>query len=369
MIDRSIRLHMTTKPVAKKKTRSHLHFAVFVMNDLGDEPSTVSTRIPVTIITGFLGSGKTTLISRLVKECSGKKIAVIQNEVSEEMGIESAIVTDSDGNIIPDFYELPNGCVCCSAKDDMILALENIINLGRQRIDAVVVETTGVADPCSVAELFWLDGELGSSLELDGVVAVVDSLNFQDIIADDHSLNHSEIGRRQVAVADRILINKTDLVSDTSTIRKLIQSLNPSAEIIETSRSNVSADWVLNIGSFSAKRAVDLLDHSSHVLSTVDHVFMKFPADTVFDAKSLERSLGEILWGERPEHGEVYRIKGLFRSSPTDWNMIQAVGALFETTPTIPTDRSSDSKFLFIGSNLNKELLKQTISLAILGTS
>lgn len=336
------------------------------MNDGGGD---LRSKIPVTIITGFLGAGKTTLVSRLVKECSGKKIAVIQNEVSEEMGIESAVVTDSAGNIIPDFYELPNGCVCCSAKDDMILALENIINLGRQRIDAVVVETTGVADPCSVAELFWVDGELGSAIELDGVVAIVDSLNFSSIIDDQHPLNHSEIGRRQVAVADRILINKTDLVDDTSNVRALIEKLNPAAEIIETSRSSVSADWVLNIGSFSVKRATDLLDHSSHILSTVDHVFIKFPVDTIFELKELERCIGKILWGEIPEHGEVYRIKGIFRTSPTNWNMIQAVGALFETTSTVPAGSLSESKFLFIGSRLNKELLKDTISFAVLGLS
>ena len=319
------------------------------------------SKIPVTVVTGFLGAGKTTLISRIIKECSGKRIAVIQNEVSEEMGIESAVLTDSSGRIIPDFFELPNGCVCCSAKDDLVLALENIINLGKERIDAIVVETTGVADPCAVVELFWVDSEICSSIELDGVVAVVDCVNFPLIISDDHALNHAQIGRRQVAVADRVLLNKIDLVGDRSAIdavRLTIETLNPSAEIIETCKSQVDAEWVLNIGSFSTKRMIESL---SHELSSVDHVFLKFPSHIIFDLQAIDRRIGEILWDEslQDKVGSVYRVKGLFQSN--GWHMLQGVGALFETTPSDASTSDGESKFLFIGSNLNRETLRSLL--------
>jgi G3E family GTPase len=330
-----------------------------------------ASKLPVTIVTGFLGAGKTSLISRLIKECKGRRIAVIQNEVSEEMGIESAVLTDSSGKIIPDFFELPNGCVCCSAKDDMILALENIVNLGRERIDAIVVETTGIADPCSVVGLFWVDKEICSSIELDGVVAVVDAVNFPSIISSGHILEHADIGRRQVAVADRVIVNKLDLVDSTvaATVRDLVKSLNPSAEIIETSKSEVDADWVLNIGSFSSKRAIDSMDHSLHEPSTVDHVFLTFPFQN-FDPQQLERAIGEIVWEESVQAGvgNVYRVKGIFRSSKDNkWHMVQGVGMLFETTPipeaeSLPSNVNGDAKFLFIGSGLNRDGLFSRLS-------
>ena len=323
--------------------------------------SDLERKLPVTIVTGFLGAGKTTLISRLIRECKGQRIAVIQNEVSEEMGIESAVLTDASGKFIPDFFELPNGCVCCSAKDDMILALENIVNLGRERIDAIIVETTGIADPCSVVELFWVDGEICSSIELDGVVAVVDAVNFPSVLEADHMLDHSEIGRRQVAVADRVIINKLDLVDQATAakVRDLVSSLNPSAEIIETSKSEVSADWVLKIGSFTSKRAIESIEHSHHEPSTVDHVFLTFP-NKQFDPRNIDKCIGEILWEDslKNEVGNVYRVKGIFQSSTDEFAyMLQGVGMLFETTRMSETVTQSDAKFLFIGSNLNKESL------------
>ena len=344
-------------------------------------------KIPVTIVTGFLGAGKTTLLSRLVKECVGKRIAVIQNEVSEEMGIESAVLTDSDGKIIPDFFELPNGCICCTAKDDMVVALENIVNLGRERIDAIVVETTGIADPCTVAEIFWIDSELCSVLELDGIVAVVDCVNFADVVTEGHLMDHSDIGRRQVAIADRVLINKTDIASPEriDETRKLIESLNPSAEILVTTKSAVDASWVLDIGSFrssSGKLAQSLHNgHHSHMhASTVDHVFISLPNATI-NRYTLDQMVGELIW--EPESsgcGHVYRAKGLFRcSDETDpaqlsWYGLQAVGVLFETLPLsaaeqLESNQNGDAKFLFIGKDLVTEKIREKLIAAIVPSS
>lgn len=328
--------------------------------DLGSDSALA---LPVTIVTGFLGAGKTTLLAEIVRSSTTKRIAVIQNEVSEEMGIESAVLTDSNGNIIPDFFELPNGCICCSAKNDMILALENIVNLCRERIDAVVVETTGIADPCSVAEIFWVDSALGSSVRLDGIVTVVDCANFLSVIEEGHMLEHGEVGRRQVAIADRILLNKTDLASSEEQIRltrNLISELNPTAEMIETCRSKVDPSWVLDIGSFTVDRnmaqlvSYDSFDHSS-VSRAVDHVFLKF-ASQVLDKHKVERLLGEILW----ESGlKIYRMKGIFRSSSDNAvYLVQSVGALFEVN-LLPAENFEESKFLFIGRDLNEAVLRE----------
>lgn len=315
--------------------------------------------LPVTIITGFLGSGKTTLLTEIIRESSGKKIAVIQNEVSEEMGIESSLLTDSDGNIIPDFFELPNGCVCCSAKNDMVLALENIVNLGRDRIDAIVVETTGVADPCSVAEIFWVDTALESSVHLDGILAVVDCLNFHKVLEEGHFLHHGEVGRRQVAISDRVILNKTDLVDleRVQEVRSLVKKLNPTAEMMETCRSRVKASWVLEIGSFTANRNVSQLDHLPHHLSTVDHVLVKLRKGSLLEKSKIERFLAKILWEESSGY-EIFRSKGVFQSVDKKWYLSQSVGALFEITPVPSIDqilaREAVGKFLFIGNNLNE---------------
>ena len=347
--------------------RSHYYRTNRLMNDMSTEKQDNDIRIPVTIVTGFLGAGKTTLLQRIIRESTDKKIAVVQNEVSEEMGIESAVLTDVNGNIIPDFFELPNGCICCTSKDDMIITLENIVNLGRQRIDAIVVETTGIADPCSVAEIFWLDNELNSFLYLDGIVAVVDCLNFPSITQDNHALEHAEIGRKQVGIADRILINKIDLIDDPSDVLEFVKTLNPTAEIQTTSQSMISSpEWVLNIGSFDPEKLSAHVHH--HILSSVDHVFLKFPDTLLFDKSKLENVIGEILWTEEDDGniGNIYRAKGLVMCG--EWHSLQGVGMLFEILPQPAASQLvsiSESRFLFVGSKLNEQEIRRRIENAI----
>ena len=321
-----------------------------------------SPRIPVTVVTGFLGAGKTTLLQGILRNTS-KRIAIIQNEVSEEMGIESPVLTDSDGRIIPDFFELPNGCICCTSKDDLVTTLENIVNLGRERIDAIIVETTGIADPCTIVEVFWLDDELSSSIYLDGVVAVVDCMHFPEVSRSDHFLEHSEIGRKQVAIADRVLINKTDLVSSETIkeVQSLVCSFNPEAKIFTTSRSVVDPAWVLSIGAYASKPS-PIHDHN-HALSTVDHVYLKYPLSIKFDKSRMEKVLGDLIWDSSESVGNIYRSKALF-AGETVWFSVQSVGALFEVLeqPTVETDYS---RFLFIGTKLNEEAIHRKILEAV----
>lgn len=335
-------------------------------------PDAESRKLPVTILTGFLGAGKTTLLQRLVRECEGKRLVVIQNEVSEEMGIESAVLTDSSGKILPDFFELPNGCICCTSKDDMVTLLENIVSLGRERVDAVVVETTGVADPCTVAGTFWVDEQLGCSVYLDGIVAVVDTVNFSTILDEGHYLDHSEIARKQIAIADRIILNKCDIASEENIAetRRLIHTLNPVAEIVSTDHAKVDPEWVLNIGSLSEGRLASQLQDNHHDacdsacnhhghLSSVDHVLLKFNTGG-FHLHTLEAVIGEILW----EHtcGRVFRVKGILRGGNNAWHVLQGVGALFEVSALPQGEEQPEvEKILFIGSDLNEEWLRSML--------
>eukprot|EP00922_Rhytidocystis_sp_ex-Travisia-forbesii_P024666 GHVS01036202.1.p1 GENE.GHVS01036202.1~~GHVS01036202.1.p1 ORF type:complete len:602 (-),score=182.08 GHVS01036202.1:158-1963(-) len=200
-------------------------------------------RVPVTVITGFLGAGKTTLLRYVLKQQHGMRIAVVQNEFSEEMGIESPTFLDSDGSLVRDIYELPNGCICCSAKDDFVGSIDRLLE-GQYNFEYILVETTGVADPQPLIASFWVDGELDSRVRLDGVITVVDCKHFlacvqcspkelskdpelsalitaMDNSAPSHrspsSYDHlSTELYKQIAYADVVLLNKVDTLGSSS---------------------------------------------------------------------------------------------------------------------------------------------------------
>ena len=163
---------------------------------------------PVTIITGFLGAGKTTLLRHVLASPHGLRIAVIQNELSAVAGLEATTMVGPDGETFEEWLELANGCVCCAVRDDLVSAIERLMDM-RGRFDYVLVETTGMADPGPVAESFWLDRELESPLRLDGIVAVVDAVNLT------HQLGTLE-ACRQIGCADAIILNKMDALSSTT---------------------------------------------------------------------------------------------------------------------------------------------------------
>jgi G3E family GTPase len=189
--------------------------------------------VKVVILTGFLGAGKTTLLQQILTQTQ-VKCAVIQNELSEgdfqaEMGIESPVLTDATGSVLKDFYELSSGCICCSVKGSFLTTVERILAL-RQEIQLIVVETTGLADPVPLVTSFWLDGALESSVDLDGVVALVDLSSY---LTHSQSSAYRDLFLRQLIVADRILLNKSDLVSaeTVAEVHQRVHSINPTAEI------------------------------------------------------------------------------------------------------------------------------------------
>ena len=205
--------------------------------------------VPVTVITGFLGAGKTTLLRHVLSEPHGLKIAVIQNELSATAGLEASTVRGPNGECFDDWVELANGCVCCAVRDDLVVAIERLMEV-KGRFDYVLVETTGMADPGPVAATFWVDDALESPLRLDGIVAVADAQHL-------HRQLHTLECCRQVASADAVLLNKTDAAdaAQLAAARAHLRHLNALAPIHETARSAVRLHEIMHLQAYTADRA------------------------------------------------------------------------------------------------------------------
>ncbi|CAM9539195.1 unnamed protein product, partial [Choristocarpus tenellus] len=243
----------------------------------GGEDSAVKVilpgEVPVTILTGFLGSGKTTLLNYILTQHHGYRIAVIENEFGDSMEIEKLIAKNGvDGSLLADnLFELKNGCICCTVKDDLVTTLETLLER-RGKFDYIIIETTGLANPGPVASMFWLDEALESALRLDGIVTVVDAKNIwrhlrpNSIASDDgdsetvdstsgnkSKAKYTNEATMQIAFADRIIVNKIDLVgeSELNDLNKEMQIINSVAGVHCTQRSVVDIGWILNIRSFN----------------------------------------------------------------------------------------------------------------------
>ncbi|WP_438751799.1 CobW family GTP-binding protein [Pararhizobium sp. O133] len=214
--------------------------------------------IPVTVLTGYLGAGKTTLLNRILTEAHGKKYAVIVNEFGE-IGIDNDLIVESDEEI----YEMNNGCVCCTVRGDLIRVVEGLMRRPG-RFDAIIVETTGLADPVPVAQTFFMDDDVRAKTELDAVVALVDAKHLPLRLKD------SREAEDQIAFADVVLLNKTDLVTpeELAKIEATVRAINPSARIHRTQRSEIDLTKVLDQGAFNLERALEndphFLDHDDH---------------------------------------------------------------------------------------------------------
>ena len=197
-------------------------------------------KVPVSILTGFLGSGKTTLLNRILTEEHGKRIAVIENEYGE-VGIDQALVIDADEEI----FEMSNGCICCTVRGDLIRVLSNLMKR-RDKFDYVLVETTGLADPGPVAQTFFMDDEIRDEYALDGIVTLVDAAHIEQ------QLGRSDESTEQIAFADVLVLNKTDLVDDEvlDRLETRLREMNRMAKVVRSERAEVPVDTVLNLEAF-----------------------------------------------------------------------------------------------------------------------
>jgi G3E family GTPase len=208
----------------------------------------MSDKIPVTVLTGYLGAGKTTLLNRILSEPHGKKYAVIVNEFGE-IGIDNDLVVNSDEEI----FEMNNGCVCCTVRGDLIRIIEGLVRR-KGKFDAIIVETTGLADPAPVAQTFFMDEAVGEKTKLDAVVTVADAMWLKDRLKD------APEAKNQIAFADVILVNKTDLVSeaDLLEIEARIRGINPYAKMHRTQRAQIPLADVLDRKAFDLDRILDI---------------------------------------------------------------------------------------------------------------
>jgi Putative GTPases (G3E family) len=264
-----------------------------------------SNMVPVTILTGFLGSGKTTLLNRILKEDHGHRIAVIENEFGE-IGVDNEIIETGDEQIV----EMNNGCICCTVRGDLIRILGTLKEKrdgGKLKFDRVVIETTGMADPGPVAQTFFTDEEIGNYYLLDSIITLVDAKHAPKQLDEFHE------AQEQVGFADRILLSKTDLVSEdeAATLSKRLKRMNPRAPIKKVHFGDAPIGEVLDIRGFNLNAILQLdpefLVDSHHEHHDEVESFV-FRSDKPFDGQKLEQFLSGMIQVYGPD---LLRYKGV----------------------------------------------------------
>ncbi len=309
--------------------------------------------VPVTILTGFLGAGKTTLLNRILKEDHGHRIAVIENEFGEE-GVDSLIVEKSDEQIV----EMNNGCICCTVRGDLIRILGELKakrDNGALKFDRVVIETTGMADPGPVAQTFFTDEDIGNYYLLDSIITVVDAKHAPKQLDEFHE------AQEQVGFADRILMSKTDLVSegDVDMLSKRLKRMNPRAPIKKVDFGNTPLNEVLDIRGFNLNAILNLdpefLTDTAHGHHDEVESFV-FKSDKPFDGTKLEQFLSGMVQVYGPD---LLRYKGVLWMKGNPRRVVfQGVHMMMGGDMGKPWTKADKkhSVLVFIGKSLPKEL-------------
>lgn len=327
-------------------------------------------KIPVTVLTGFLGSGKTTLLNYILKENHGMKIGVIENEFGE-IGIDGDLVIESSEEV----FEMTNGCVCCvaEARDDLLRVVRMLLDRP-QRLDHILIETSGLADPYPVAQTFFLDDPIREHTFLDGIITLVDAkhigMHLDDVKPD--GIDNQAVD--QIVCADRIVLNKVDLVNEQeiADLKTRISKLNETAGIITSSHAKIDLKSILGIGEFDRSAEIREWDN----ISDHDHAHPHdhgFTADPSHEHDPGVTSVGIELpghinldalheWAEEmrnAEDNDMFRVKGIFSVEGDDFSYVmQGVHKYIDLQPAHPWGQSPRSnKIVFIGRNLDREAL------------
>lgn len=334
-----------------------------------------SPKIPVTVLTGYLGAGKTTLLNRILSENHGKKYAVIVNEFGE-IGIDNDLIIGADEEV----FEMNNGCICCTVRGDLVRILDGLMKR-KGKFDAIIVETTGLADPAPVAQTFFVDENVQKNARLDAVVTVADAKWLSDRLKD------APEAKNQIAFADVIVLNKTDLVTkpELAEVEARIRGINPYAKLHRTERCSVALADVLDRGAFDLDRILDIEpdflevddhdhDHDHHHHHGHDHDHghghgLKHYHDE--DMQSLSLKTDKPLdpnvfmpWLQnlvQVEGGKILRSKGILAFHDDDDRYVfQGVHMMLEGNHQRKwkDDEPRESRLVFIGRELPEELIR-----------
>ncbi|MCB4770723.1 GTP-binding protein [Ancylobacter sp. Lp-2] len=305
------------------------------------------SKIPVTVLTGYLGAGKTTLLNRILSEPHGKKFAVVVNEFGE-IGIDNDLVVGADEEV----FEMNNGCICCTVRGDLIRIIDGLLKR-KDGFDGIIVETTGLADPAPVAQTFFVDETVGAKTTLDAVVTVADAKWLKDRLKD------APEAKNQIAFADVILLNKTDLVSEDELkdVELRIRAINPFARIHRTQRSDIAIDKVLGQGAFDLDRIQaidpDFLEAGHKHFHDEDMRSVSFTSDAPLDPDKFFPWIQELTQREGPN---ILRSKGIlaFKNDPERF-VFQGVHMILDGDHQRPwkEDEPKVSRIVFIGRKLN----------------
>ncbi|XP_075583040.1 zinc-regulated GTPase metalloprotein activator 1A-like isoform X8 [Pelecanus crispus] len=294
-----------------------------------------SRKIPVTIITGYLGAGKTTLLNYILTEQHNKRIAVILNEFGEGSALEKSLAISQGGELYEEWLELRNGCLCCSVKDNGVKAIENLMQR-RGKFDYILLETTGLADP--------------------GIVSVVDAKHGLQHLTEEKPEGLVNEASRQVALADLIIINKTDLVSgeELNKVRTSVRSINGLVKILETQRSSLQ------------KKLDHIKTTHAHLDKGIITVTFEVPGN--IKEENLNLFIQNLLWEKNVKDKtgrtmDVIRLKGLVSVQGKSHQVIvQGVHELYdleETAVAWKEDEKRTNRLVLIGRNLDKETIKE----------
>ena len=357
---------------------------------------TMPEKTPVTVLTGYLGSGKTTLLNRILSEEHGNKYAVIVNEFGE-IGIDNDLIVESDEEI----YEMNNGCVCCTVRGDLVRVVQSLLKR-KGRFDGILVETTGLADPAPVAQTFFMDDDVRAKAQLDAVVALVDAKHFPLRLKD------APEAEDQVAFADVVVLNKTDLVTaeELEKLRATVRKINPHAVIHTAERSNVDLNEVLDRGSFDLDRILEDDPHFLHIhdhdhpdhecgdhcdhhhahahthahdcgpdCTHEDHKLDAATHDTT--VKSISLRAGEMNhekffpWINKLtqiDGPDILRLKGIVAFAGDDERfVVQGVHMIVEGDHQRPwkADEKRETRLVFIGRNLDREKIERSFNACV----
>lgn len=320
------------------------------------------SKTPVTVLTGFLGAGKTTLVNHILTANHGHRIAVIENEFGD-VPIDDALVV---GNTEEKIIEMSNGCcLCCTARTDLLDILRTLLDR-QDQLDRVLIETSGMADPNPVAQTFFVDDQISAHYMLDAIITMVDAKHIGGHLDEQE---HDGVGDHvvdQIAFADRVVLNKIDLVSasEITTVERRLRNLNATAEFIHSSFAEVNLDEILGIGAFDLSRtlasAPDWLDEPAQTHDpTLESVGIEFEGD--LDRAEFESWLANLV-ADRGD--DLYRLKGILAVDDDHRRLVlQGIHRMYELQPGMPWGRDPrQSKIVFIGRDLDRNTMTQGLN-------